>query len=144
MSGVDVLSISCEIFLMRMPQDPIDDKSTLVQVMVRCRQATSHYLTECWPSFITPYGVTIEENNHDNPWGSFPCSLYCVKIYLSTKMPHNRYENTVGKASLPLSWNDKKEDVDLIVYMFGWSLCFVRTLDKNGLQMILADITRPS
>ena len=26
-----------------------DDKSTLVQVMAWCRQATSHYLSQCWP-----------------------------------------------------------------------------------------------
>ena len=35
-----------------------DDKSTLVQVMAWCRQATSHYLNQCWPRSSTPYGVT--------------------------------------------------------------------------------------
>ena len=35
-----------------------DDKSTLVQVMAWCRQATSHYLTRCWPRSLPPYGVT--------------------------------------------------------------------------------------
>ena len=35
-----------------------DDKSTLVQVMAWCRQATSHYLSQCWPSSLSPYGVT--------------------------------------------------------------------------------------
>ena len=34
------------------------DKSTLVQVMAWCRQATSHYLSQCWPRSLTPYGVT--------------------------------------------------------------------------------------
>ena len=33
-------------------------KSTLVQVMAWCRQATSHYLCQCWPSSMSPYGVT--------------------------------------------------------------------------------------
>ena len=32
-----------------MPQDLTDDKSTLVQVMAWCRQATSYYLSQCWP-----------------------------------------------------------------------------------------------
>ena len=36
----------------------IDDKSTLVQLMAWCRQATSHYQSQCWPSFMSPYGVT--------------------------------------------------------------------------------------
>ena len=34
------------------------DKSTLVQVMAWCRQATSHYLSQCWPRFMSPHGVT--------------------------------------------------------------------------------------
>ena len=36
----------------------LTDKSTLVQVMAWCSQATSHYLSQCWPSFLSPYGVT--------------------------------------------------------------------------------------
>ena len=35
-----------------------DDKSTLVYVMAWCRQATSHYLSQCWPRSLTPCGVT--------------------------------------------------------------------------------------
>ena len=41
-----------------MPWDLTDDKSPLVQVMAWCRQATSHYLSQCWPSAMPPYGVT--------------------------------------------------------------------------------------
>ena len=42
-----------------MPEDLTDDKSTLVQVMVGCRQATSHYLNQCcWPSSLSSYGIT--------------------------------------------------------------------------------------
>ena len=40
-----------------MPQDLTDDKSTFVQVMAWCRQATSHYLSQCWPRSLSPYGV---------------------------------------------------------------------------------------
>ena len=40
-----------------MPQDLTDDKSTLVQVMAWCRQATSHYLSQCWLSSLSPDGV---------------------------------------------------------------------------------------
>ena len=40
-----------------MMQDLTDDKSTLVQVMAWCRQATSHYLSQCWPRSVSPYGV---------------------------------------------------------------------------------------
>ena len=41
-----------------MPLDFTDDKSALVQVMAWCRQATSHYLSQCWPRSLTPKGVT--------------------------------------------------------------------------------------
>ena len=40
-----------------MPQDLTDDKSTLVQVMALCCQGTSHYLSQCWLSSLSPYGV---------------------------------------------------------------------------------------
>ena len=38
-----------------MPQGLTDDESTLGQVMAWCRQATSHYLSQCWPSYLLPY-----------------------------------------------------------------------------------------
>ena len=41
-----------------MPRDLTDDKSTLVQVMAWCRQAKGHYLSQCWPSSMSPYGIT--------------------------------------------------------------------------------------
>ena len=50
--------ISCKIALRWMSLDLTDDKSTLVQVMAWCHQATSHYLGQCWPRFMSPYGVT--------------------------------------------------------------------------------------
>ena len=55
---IDGLGISCETVLTWTSQDLTDDKSTLVQVMDWCRQATSHYLSQCWPSSLSPYGVT--------------------------------------------------------------------------------------
>ena len=32
--------------------------TTLVQVMAWCHQATSHYLSPCWPRSMLPYGAT--------------------------------------------------------------------------------------
>ena len=46
---IDGWGISCEIVLKLMSLDFTDDQSTLVQVMAWCRQATSHYLSQCWP-----------------------------------------------------------------------------------------------
>ena len=38
--------------LRRLVQDLIYDKSTLVQVMAWCCQATSHYLNQCWLGYM--------------------------------------------------------------------------------------------
>ena len=54
---IDGWCISSEIALIRMSFDLTDDKSTLVHVMAWCRQAASHYLNQCWPRSISPYGV---------------------------------------------------------------------------------------
>ena len=66
---IDDWGISCEIALIWMSQDLTDDKSTLVQVMAWCRQATSHYLGQCWPRSMSPYGVTRSQ------WVNTTCSL---------------------------------------------------------------------
>ena len=55
---IDGWGISCEIALIWMSLDFMDDQSTLVQVMAWCHQATSHYLSQCWPRSLSPYGVT--------------------------------------------------------------------------------------
>ena len=53
-----ILGISYEIALRWMPLDLTDDNSALVQVMAWCRQATSHYLSKCWPRSMSPNGIT--------------------------------------------------------------------------------------
>ena len=63
---IDGWGISCEIALIWMSLDFTDDQSTLVQVMAWCRQATSHYLSQCWPKSMSPYGVTRPQ------WVKFP------------------------------------------------------------------------
>ena len=55
---IDGSGISCEIALIWMSLDFTDDQSTLVPVMAWCRQATSHYLSQCWPRSLSQYGVT--------------------------------------------------------------------------------------
>ena len=49
------IDVFCETALWWMLQD---FKSTVIQVMAWCRKAASHYLSQCWPCFMMPYGVT--------------------------------------------------------------------------------------
>ena len=68
---IDDWCISCEIAVRWMSLDLTDDKSTLVQVMAWCRQATSHYLNQCWPRSVSPYGVIKPQwvkSSHCNPF----------------------------------------------------------------------------
>ena len=65
---IDSWDISCELALRWMSLDLTDDKSTLVQVMAWCCQATSHYLSQCWPRSLSPYGVTRPQWVNKNCW----------------------------------------------------------------------------
>ena len=48
----------CDIALRYMPQNLTNEKSTLVQVIAWCRQATSRYLSQCQSRFMSPCGIT--------------------------------------------------------------------------------------
>ena len=50
--------ISCEFPLSWKLMNLTPNQSVLVQVMAWCPQATSHYLSQCWPSSMSTYGVT--------------------------------------------------------------------------------------
>ena len=57
-SKIDVLRVSYEITVMWMPGDLTDSEWTLIQIMAWCLWATSHYLSQCWPKYLSPYRVT--------------------------------------------------------------------------------------
>ena len=84
------MSISCETALRWILRYSFDNKSTLVQVMDWCYQATSHYLSQSCPSSMLPYGVTRAQ------WGQlkFNCILWrrCIpQAVLSTSVGGWRY-----------------------------------------------------
>ena len=69
----DVMNLS-QLWIRWIPLNLTDEKSTLVQVMAWCRQATSHYLSQCWPRSMSPNGITRPQwvNNADM---SLPCEM---------------------------------------------------------------------
>ena len=73
-SRIHILSISSETVLRWMSQDLTDDWLTLVQVMAWCHQATSHCLSQRWPRFISPYGVTRPQ------WVKIVFVPYCHRL----------------------------------------------------------------
>ena len=54
---INFMSTSCKIAFHLMPQNTFDGVM-LIQVMAWCHQATNHYLSQCWPRSMSPYGVT--------------------------------------------------------------------------------------
>ena len=75
----DIFSISCETALRWMQQHLTDDESTLVQVMAWCRQATSHYLSQCWPRSLH-HTVPLGLNELIKLVCLFPSSLLTQKL----------------------------------------------------------------
>ena len=72
--GIDGWGLFSEIAPIWMSLDFIDDQSTLVHVMAWWRQATSHYVSQCWPRSLSPYGVTRPQ------WVNYWPSMTCDKL----------------------------------------------------------------
>ena len=86
--------ISYEIALRWMPQDLTDDKSTLVQVMAWCRQATSHYLSQCWS--MSPNGVTRPQwVKYPVNWKLFLFRFQCVKYWREHEILRKKKEKNI-------------------------------------------------
>ena len=73
--------ITYEIALRWMPLDLTGDKSTLFQVMAWCRQATRHYLSQCWPRSLSPYSVTRPQ------WVKWKVAVWRNIVHLFIHLP---------------------------------------------------------
>ena len=95
MDLINILNTSCEITLKWMPQNTVDDNSTLVQVMARYRQATSHYLhswtnvDQALSGMDRPYGLTWPQGvKHIEEWTKWLpfCRQHChMLLFLEWK-----------------------------------------------------------
>ena len=125
-SVTDGWGISCKLALRWMSLDLTDDKSTLVQVMAWCHQATRHYLSEWWPKPLSPYGVTRPQwvkmlshqyrNFHHKDktisWPSYSYNHYTEKMASSFNLSLLQYQDDVlSIKELPL-WRRYKDNHD--------------------------------
>ena len=125
----DGYDISREIALRWTSLDLSDDKSTLVQVMAWCRQATSHYLNQCWPRSLSPHGVTRPQK------------------YNTIKKEIYQLQKKMGRVvcGFPISICDLlKRHIDLftignIIYKPGWCLHNKSTLVQAMAQCRTGD-----
>ena len=76
----------CEIVLRWLSLDFTDDQSTLVQVMAWCCQAASHYLSQCWPRSLLPYGVTRPQWVKIGELADVMCTIYHIFLNMECIM----------------------------------------------------------
>ena len=96
---------TCEI-IMWTPLN-LDSMSTLVQVMTWCRQAAGQYLDQCWPRFMSLYGVLRPNNIFViGITDLLPPRSYITYIYVAPWLPlirpsghWHRISNTLWKTS---------------------------------------------
>ena len=67
---------------------PYDDKSTLAQVMAWCLQATSHHMSQCRLSSLSPYGVGRPQ--WVNSWRGWCCKWGKMCLRDSFHYPYKR------------------------------------------------------
>ena len=114
---ISIFRSSNDNVLRKMPQD-LTDKSTLVQVMAWCCQATSHYLNQCWRRSPMPNGVTRPQWVNSSPSGQnghhFACDIqrcifmnenFCIWIKFSQKFALTGPINNVPALGLIMAWH---------------------------------------
>ena len=119
-SVIDGWSISCETDLRWMALDFADDKSTLVQVMAWCCQATSHYLGQCWPSFLLPYDVTRPQ--WVNPFFAMTYFIICVHFNL---LRPGIYAYLVLRRWQAITWTNVDKKENFLCFILSQSLHFL-------------------
>ena len=110
-----------------MPQHFTDHKSTLVQVIACCRQATSHYLKQCWLRSPAPYDIRrpqwVNQFRNNIQWN------FNWKSYIS--MLENAFENVACKMVAILSWPwcvkfcYGKQHKKNIYYQYHYYICWL-------------------
>ena len=118
-SVTDIWGISCEFAFRWMSLDLTDDKSTLVQVMAWCHQATSHYLSQCWPRSLPPHGVTRSQWVNVLAAVKWGCYLKFVVFY-----PISRIDILSISCETSLCWmqQDLTADKSTLIPVMAWCL----------------------
>ena len=89
-----------------MPRDLTDDQSTWLQVMAWCRQATSHYLSQCWPRSLSSYCITRSQWVNDHMLWIF---LTSSGVNLKKKTATSQSQIIMRNVNIFLSYLKKKK-----------------------------------
>ena len=99
-----------------MSLDRTEGKSTLVQLMAWCRQATSHYLSQRWPRSVSPYGV-IKPQWVLSHWLLGDMSVI-KSMFFNIIIQNNRLDSRCGIALrwMPQNLNNKSTVVQVMAW----------------------------
>ena len=120
------LGTYCEIVLRWMPQNHTSGNSTLVQVMAWCHQARSHYLSQCWPRFMSPYGVNRPEwhnslaPNYSVKYGTNPSPEPVLTYHLNNSMALCKRDLTLSQQSYISFALSRQSVVSCGIHTFTW------------------------
>ena len=131
-----------------MPQDltVTDDKLTLVQVMAWCRQATSHYLSQCWLSPLSLYGIArprwVNKNFNIMPNLSImETTVACVNIWQRCLIVRYHEDSNLQ------SWQIKSlchcEIWQVLLRQYCWNACSISwwwDISKHMHVMLFLDL----
>ena len=120
MLRVRFISTSWAAVFRWMPQNTFDE--TLFQVLAWCRQAPSHYLSQCWPRSRSLYGVISPQ---EGPYGKRNrCVSTCPFFWnetlnsrLFTHLSRDKMANSLHTFSNVLSWMK----IFLLWFKYHWN-----------------------
>ena len=122
--------IAFEIALSWLSQGFADDKSTLVQVMAWCRQATSHYLSQCWPSSLSPYGVTrpqwVKVGINHTTARSGVCNRYVTFQIVGNSRISSLFDRFIP---LHITIKNKSQEIEVVDFLY------LNTIYLNSMDM---------
>ena len=108
---IGIFILSKDNALRWMPRDLTDDKSTLVQVMAWCRQATSHYLSQWWPSSMSPYGVTRPQ------WVDLCCKIVCLNYLKYGRLYLHNMTTTISNKMITYCYSSTFVNEKAVLYI---------------------------
>ena len=120
------------------------------QVMAWCHQAMSHYLNQCWPNSVAPYGITkpqwVKGTSRFNSLRPSDAYMHQFNIHIPTLVQIMACclldIKPLFKPMLPYCWLDPKEHISMKSYLkfksFSSRKCTWKCHLQNGSHFISA------
>ena len=108
---------------------PVDDKSSLAQVVAWCHQAASHDLNQCSSRFVPRYGITRPQWVNGLPCYTWNCLPYFTKSTMAS-FSFTEYTLRLGKEEIAQNthcsetYKRVKQYYDIYLYRIEMKSCY--------------------